>query len=360
MGATAPVSWRASMRAASEAPAFELPEALEAREPPEARGLPRDGVKLLVARRSAGTIEHRRFRDLPELLAAGDLVVVNNSATLPAAVLGRRSDRSAVRVHFSTRVPGLGPSWRVVELRSADGSAPVQGRPRELVALADGAELELAAPYLAGPRLLVARLHGAETVEGYLGSHGEPIRYGHVRASYPLEAYQTSYARRPGSSEMPSAGRPFTPGLINALVAAGVLVAEVTLHAGVSSPELREPPFPEEFGVPVSTVALVGAVRDWGGRVIAVGTTVVRALETVADARGTLAARTGWTNVVVTPQRGLRAVDGLITGWHEPESSHLKLLQAAAGGSLLERSYEAALTHGYLWHEFGDSHLVLP
>jgi S-adenosylmethionine:tRNA ribosyltransferase-isomerase len=248
----------------------------------------------------------------------------------------------------------------VVELRSEDGSAPINGHAGELVELPDGAGLELAAPYLAGPRLMVARIHGAQSVEAYLSRQGEPIRYGHLRRLWPLEAYQTAYASRPGSSEMPSAGRPFTAGLITRLVAAGVLVAPVTLHAGVSSPELYEPPFPEEFEVPVSTAGLVEAVRRWGGRVIAVGTTVVRALETVADARGTLAARAGWTNLVVTPDRGLRVADGLITGWHEPESSHLKLLQAAAGESLLDRSYRDAVARGYLWHEFGDSHLVLP
>jgi S-adenosylmethionine:tRNA ribosyltransferase-isomerase len=159
---------------------------------------------------------------------------------------------------------------------------------------------------------------------------------------------------------MPSAGRPFTTELIASLVAAGVLIAPITLHAGVSSPELHEPPFPEQFEVPAATAALVDAVHSWAGRVIAVGTTVVRALETVADTRGTVAAGEGWTNLVITPERGLRVVDGVITGWHEPEASHLKLLQAAAGAALLRRSYSEALARAYLWHEFGDSQLVLP
>jgi S-adenosylmethionine:tRNA ribosyltransferase-isomerase len=159
---------------------------------------------------------------------------------------------------------------------------------------------------------------------------------------------------------MPSAGRPFSAELVTEVLARGVLVAPVTLHTGVSSPERREPPYPERYRVPAATARLVNAVHAWGGRVIAVGTTVVRALETVAAADGRVRDGEGWTSVVVTPERGLRAVDGLLTGWHEPESSHLQLLEAAAGHELLERSYAAATAHGYLWHEFGDVHLILP
>jgi S-adenosylmethionine:tRNA ribosyltransferase-isomerase len=194
----------------------------------------------------------------------------------------------------------------------------------------------------------------------YLERHGEPIRYAHSGRRWSLAAYQNVYATTPGSSEMPSAGRPLTGELIARLAAAGVLLAPITLHAGVSSLERNEPPFPEQFEVPETTAALVAAVRGWGGRVVAVGTTVVRALETVAQTDGTIEPGSGWTSVVITPDRGLRAVDGVITGWHEPEASHLALLEVAAGGDLLRRSYESALSNGYLWHEFGDSHIVLP
>jgi S-adenosylmethionine:tRNA ribosyltransferase-isomerase len=159
---------------------------------------------------------------------------------------------------------------------------------------------------------------------------------------------------------MPSAGRPFTHELVTDLVARGVLVAPVTLHTGVSSPERDEAPYPERYRVPAPTARLVNAVQLWGGRVIAVGTTVVRALETVAHADGAVEDGEGWTNLVVTPARGLRVVDGLLTGWHEPRSSHLELLEAAAGAELLERSYQEAQAHGYLWHEFGDVQLILP
>jgi S-adenosylmethionine:tRNA ribosyltransferase-isomerase len=340
--------------------AFELPAALEAREPPEARGLARDEVRLMVSTRGDGQVVHASFRDLPGFLAAGDLVVVNTSATLPAAVAGRRADGGAVRVHFATPAPHLPEqSWWVVELRSSDGAHPCAARGGERLELTGGAGLELVAPYASGARLVLARLDAEETVPAYLARHGEPIRYGYVSDPWPLAAYQTAYALAPGSAEMPSAGRPFTPELVTTLVAGGVLVAPIALHTGVSSPEVHEPPYPERYQVPAATALLVNAVREWGGRVIAVGTTVVRALETVADPDGTVRAGSGWTNLIITPERGLSAVDGLLTGWHEPEASHFQMLEAVAGAELLERSYRAALEHGYLWHEFGDSQLIL-
>jgi S-adenosylmethionine:tRNA ribosyltransferase-isomerase len=255
-------------------------------------------------------------------------------------------------VHFATRAPRLDPTWRVVELRSADGARPSPGQAGERLRLRGGAELELVAPYATSERLMLAHFHGPSTVEDHLAAHGEPIRYGYAPRRWPLSAYQTVYALAPGSAEMPSAGRPFTAELITALAARGIGIAPVTLHCGVSSPERHEPPFPERFEVPEATAARVHETRARGGRVIAVGTTVVRALES--------AGRSGWTKVVIGPDRPPRLVDGLITGWHEPAASHLRLLEAVAGPDLLARSYRAALGHGYLWHEFGDSHLILP
>jgi S-adenosylmethionine:tRNA ribosyltransferase-isomerase len=339
--------------------AFQVPDALEAREPPEQRGLARDEVRLLVASRSDGSIRHLRFRQLERLLAPGDLLVVNVSATIPAAVPARRPGGERVQVNFATPAPQLADGWWVIELRSADGARPLRVGAGERLEL-DGAELELIAAYASGARLMLARVHGCGSVLDYLAEHGQPIRYGYVPARWPLEAYQNVYATTPGSAEMASAGRPFSTELITRLVARGILVAPITLHAGVSSPERHEPPLPERFEVPERTAALVSAVRGWGGRVIAVGTTVVRALETVAQPDGSLAPGSGWTSLVITPRRGLWLVDGLITGWHEPEASHLEMLEAAAGKELLARSYDGALEHGYLWHEFGDSHLVVP
>ncbi len=341
--------------------AFELPPALEAPEPPEARGLARDEVRLMVAGRSRGEIAHARFRDLPELLAPGDLLVVNISATLPAALPGRREDGAEVRVHVASRAPGLPPSWRVIELRSVDGSRPRPGRAGETIALPGGAKVELVARYASGARLLLARFcEAGSSIESFLDVHGAPIRYGYVEKSWPLAAYQTVFATTPGSAEMPRAARPFSAELLTRLLTRGVLMAPITLHTGVSSPEQHEQPIPEYFQVPDATARLVSATRGWGGRVIAVGTTVVRALESAAAAPGRARPKSGWTGLVVRPEQRLQLVDGLITGWHEPEASHLQLLEAVAGRPLLERCYQAALSQHYLWHEFGDSHLILP
>ena len=340
--------------------AFELPPVLEATAPAQARGVARDAVRLMIADGRDGSITHRRFHELTAVLDPGDLVVINVSRTLPAAVPGRRADGAPVCVHFSTRAPGLDERWRVVELRAPDGSRPERGCAGESIALDGGAvALELAAPYAAGSRLLLARLDTDVDFGTLLERLGAPIRYGYAGRSWPLDDYQNVYAITPGSAEMPSAGRPFTTRLITALIASGVLVAPITLHAGVSSPERHEPPFPEPYQVPASTARLVNHVRGAGGRVIAVGTTVVRALETVARPDGTLEPGQGWTGLVIDPARGVLAIDGLITGWHEPQASHLQMLEAIAGPQLLKRSYTAALDRGYLWHEFGDSHLII-
>ena len=219
---------------------------------------------------------------------------------------------------------------------------------------------ELVERFAGSDRLVVARFDLGEPLEDYLRRYGQPIRYGYVPEPWPVDAYQTVFGREPGSAEMASAGRPFTSELVLELLARGILLAPVVLHTGVSSPERGEPPYPERFRVPDATARLVAAVHGWGGRVIAVGTTVVRALETVAADDGSVTAGQGWTSLVVTPERGLRAIDGLLTGWHERDSSHLRLLEAAAGAELLDRSYRAALERRYLWHEFGDLHLILP
>jgi S-adenosylmethionine:tRNA ribosyltransferase-isomerase len=341
--------------------AFEIQPDLEAHEPPEARGVPRDGVRLLVARKGDGSVAHRTFSDLPDLLAPGDALVVNVSATIPAAVPARRAGNGGrVRVHFATRAPHLDDDWRVVEIRSADGRRPARLPAGERLTLRGGATLELVAPYASGQRLMLARFCCEVLVDEYLERHGEPIRYSHIRDSWPLEAYQNVYAISPGSAEMPSAGRPFTRELLSRIVARGVSVVPITLHAGVSSPESHEPPFPEWFDVPERTAEAICDARHRGGRVIAVGTTVVRALESATAADGCSCARSGWTGLVVTPECGVRAVDGMITGWHEPEASHLMMLEAVAGRELLQASYRAAVDAGYLWHEFGDSHLILP
>ena len=347
---------------------FHLPPELEAGAPPEARGLARDEVRLLVSYRADDAVAHTRFRALPEFLAAGDVLVINTSGTLNAALAAIRAGGMAVELHLSTHLPA--DLW-IVEVRRPDGTTTqpfYDATPGETLRLPGGATATLLTPYrrdrtalAPGPnRLWVATLALPGPLLPYLEQHGFPIRYGYVKAGWPGSYYQTVYATEPGSAEMPSAGRAFTPELLTRLVAQGVQVAPLILHTGVASLEDHEPPYEEYYRVPLATAQLVNAARAAGRRIVAVGTTVVRALETVTDATGTTHPGAGWTDLVITPEGGLQAVSALLTGMHEPRATHLAMLAALAGQRHLEVAYTAALAHGYLWHEFGDLHLILP
>ncbi len=343
---------------------FELPEGSEATEPPEARGLPRDGVRLLVA--GPDTIEDTRFQHLGEHLEPGDLLVVNTSATRAAAIDGVHERLGPVVVHLSTE---LSDGVWVVEVRTAPDAA---ARIRTCVAgdriRTAGPELTLAAPYGPHGQRKGSRLWRTEPLEpvalgNTLAAHGRPIRYGYLERPWPLTSYQTVFAdpRETGASaEMASAGRPFSTDLVTRLVSAGIRLAPITLHAGVSSLESGEAPPAEPYRVPESTAALVNWTRRTGGRVVAVGTTVTRALESATGPDGRVRPARGWTDLVISRERPVRVVNGLITGWHDPQASHLLMLEAVAGAELVRRAYEQALKSKYLWHEFGDSCLFLP
>ena len=328
---------------------FTLPPANEATTTPERRGLARDGVRLLVTDLAKRTQHDAAFRELPWFLRRGDLLVVNDSATLPAALLARRAGGMSFPLHLSTHVGG--------ELWIAEPRAPVgEG---ERVALADGGGATFLAPVDSEhTRLWYTTLSVAEPAAAFLARHGAPIRYRYVPETLPLGDYQTIFARVPGSAEMPSAGRPFSRRSLDDLRQACVSVASITLHTGVSSPERHERPYREWFDVPAPTAAAVSATRRRHGRVVAVGTTVVRALESAVSG-GEVTAASGWADLIVTPERGVAVVDGLLTGFHEPAASHVDLLRAFADDALLERAYGHALDGGYLWHEFGDVHLLL-
>ncbi len=345
---------------------FTLPSELEATEPAEARGLARDEVRLMVSHYHDDQVAHTQFRNLLAFLRAGDVLVINTSGTLPAALHAQRADGMPLEVHLSTRLPA--ELWSV-EVRRPNGTATApfpNATPGETLQLPDGGTATLLTPYSSeqrngGPvRLWIATLQLPEPFNDYLQRHGFPIRYGYVPERWSLEFYQTVYATEPGSAEMPSAGRAFTPELITRLVASGVQIAPLILHTGVASLEDHEPPYEEFYRVPDETAQIVNAARAAGRRVIAVGTTVVRALETVTDASGMTHPGEGWTRLVVTPERGIRAIDGLLTGFHEPRASHLSMLEALAGREHLHVTYAAALRELYLWHEFGDLHLLLP
>ena len=349
---------------------FNLSPDLEAAEPPEARGLRRDGVRLLVSDMERDVIEHTRFSDLPRWLDAGDLLVVNTSGTMNAALNATAPSGEECEVHVSTRLPG--GFWTVeVRVPGAVASRPCRhARAGTTLRLPGGGQATLLAPYPLGAsldaasRLWIAALIVPERVPEYLARFGFPIRYSYVKQPWPASMYQTVFATEMGSAEMPSAGRPFTPELVTRLVSAGIQIAPVVLHTGVASLEDHEPPYEELYRVPPETAERVNAARGNGHRVVAVGTTVVRALETVTDEHGTTAAGEGWTSLVITDERPLRVVNALITGLHEPHATHLMMLARvieAAGGDNrhLERAYEEARALGYLWHEFGDSHLIV-
>jgi S-adenosylmethionine:tRNA ribosyltransferase-isomerase len=342
---------------------FELTDDHIARRPPERRGLARDEVRLLVTGASTGANDHAQLRDLPEFLRPGDLLVLNDSQTLKAAIECTREDGSSALLHLSTRLDGRYWSGEL-RARSDHGTRPLlDGVAGERLLLPQGTEAVLEAgyqrPHGAGEqRLWRVRVDLCGSVLEFLEAHGEPIRYAYIGGRWPIDDYRTPFGTRPGSAEMPSAGRGFTTELLARLALNGVQLATVTLHTGVSSLEAGEPPYPEWFEVPAMTAALVESTRRRGGRTIAVGTTVVRALESAANSGG-LRATCGWTDLVITPERPLEVVDGLITGLHEPKSSHLSMLSSFIAPERLSRAYAEAVAEGYLWHEFGDVQLIV-
>jgi S-adenosylmethionine:tRNA ribosyltransferase-isomerase len=340
---------------------FTLDSEHQAHRPAEASGLRRDDVRLLVSPGLAAPI-HTTFASLPDYLRPGDLVVVNTSATIAAAldvVIGGRGD--AV-LHVSNQLPG--DLWMVEPRRKiANGSTErlsLDDEPASVLLPSGQPLLHLLRRAPGSQRIWLAVTAGGVDLAATMAAVGRPIRYQYVPRDWPLDSYQTVFATEPGSAEMPSAARPFTTTIVTRLVSKGVAVAPITLHTGVSSLEAGERPYTERYRVPAATAALANATHRGGGHVIAIGTTAVRALETVTDPGGTVHPGEGWTDVVVEPARGVHAVDGLLTGWHEPEATHLAMLEAVAGRELLTVAYESAFAAGYRWHEFGDSHLILP
>jgi len=345
---------------------FDSPEHLTAAEPPEQRGLSRDGVRLLVVRPDRR--QHTTFSTLPQHLERGDLVVVNNSATLAAEVDATLAGGWPAVLHFAT--PLDDGHW-VVELRTApDGARPVlSAHTGDVLALAHhGGRIRLLEPYPRpnasptgrGSRLWRAQVMTDRPLQDFLAEHGRPIAYGYLSNRWPLSDYQTVFATEPGSAEMPSAARPFTPELVTHLVSRGIVMAPITLHTGVSSQEASEPPQAERFSVPDATARLVDVTRWSGRRVVAVGTTVTRALESAVGPDGRMHATSGWTDLVIGPDHPVQVVSGLITGLHNPDASHLLLVEAVAGSELTQLAYDEAVANRYLWHEFGDSCLLLP
>ncbi len=335
---------------------FDRPAELQAAAPAEARGLQRDEVRLLVSTPEGHA--HTVFHRLDEHLRPGDLLVVNRSATIPAS-LPATAALGHFRLNLSTDYGG--GLWLAEPRLSASRPGPLPLERGEPIAVA-GAPATVVGPHPSLPRLWFVQLDaGAERLIWRLG---EPIRYGYVDTAYPLAMYQTIFARQAGSAEMPSAGRPFTRRVLHRLAARGVEFASIVLHTGVSSLEVENerledhPMYAEPFQVPAATADAVNRARQAGRRVIAVGTTVVRALETAWDGCAVRPAQ-GFTRIFIHPGRGVQTVDGLISGFHDPLASHLAMLYAVAGEEMVRAAYGEAVQHRYLWHEFGDSHLLL-
>lgn len=334
---------------------FDHPEARFAREPPEIRGRSRDDVRLLITRPDGH--RHARFDELPQFLRPGDLLVVNESAAIPAS-LPAESRLGPILLNLCTRFRS--DLWVAEPRWSAGKPGPLPIEPGEVLRIGPAA-VRLFAPYPGIPRLWFALAD--RPFEELVADHGGPIHYGYTDA-WPMDAYQTSFSRVPGSAEMPSAARPITARILDRLERAGIGIARILLHAGVSSLEIEadevgaQTMYPEPFRVSRETSEAVNRTHAQGGRIIAVGTTVVRALESAWTPEGVRPVA-GFTRLFVNPDRGVHAVDGLLTGFHDPRTSHLALLGAFLGMDGLRKAYAEAVHRGYLWHEFGDSHLVL-
>ena len=335
---------------------FDRPEALAATKPSEYRGVERDGVRLMITTPSGHT--HAHFYDLPKFLDNGDVLVVNRSATLPASLpaTGRIGDFILnLSTAYGKHLWLAEPRWSSAQ----PGPLPVRSGDEICVA---GVKGRLIAPYPGINRLWFVQFSGDPHIA--MQRVGQPIRYGYVEGQYPLSMYQTVFADTPGSAEMPSAAYPFTPKVVTDLYERGIQLADITLHTGVSSLDVEvehiedHPLYPEPFVVPKRTAQIINQAHLDGRRIIAVGTTVVRALESAWTGEMVVSS-SGFTRLYVRPDKGIHVIDGLITGMHDPVTSHLAMLYAIAGEALIRDAYAEAVKKGYLWHEFGDSHRIL-
>jgi S-adenosylmethionine:tRNA ribosyltransferase-isomerase len=343
---------------------FTLPPELSAKEPPERRGLARDHVRLMVIERAARRVEHTRFDRLGQYLRRGDLLVFNTSRTLPASLQACAAPVGpCIEIRLAEHLPD--DSWLALLLCQRGDPFSCGLRAGMQIVFGDGLHATVAERDERIPRLWRLRfsMTGTELINA-LYRLGRPVRYEYVSAPWDLDYYQTVYAKEPGSAEMPSAGRAFTWRLLFDLKRQGIEMAYLVLHTTISSYmddelDALHPASEEEYFINQTTAEKINRTRADGGRVIAVGTTVVRALESVADEQGRIQPGHGYTQLRITADHRLRAADGLLTGLHEPEASHLDLLAAFLPADEIRVAYEEAVRLGYLWHEFGDLNLIV-
>ncbi|MDR7074922.1 S-adenosylmethionine:tRNA ribosyltransferase-isomerase [Fictibacillus barbaricus] len=335
---------------------FELPNELNAIKPPERRGIRRDYVKMMVLDKATGQTEHTQFYHLDRFLKKGDLLVLNVSRTVPAVLKSKReADGAEVEIRLAHRKNES--VWEVL---------PVSGDLKEgdIIRFSPALTAAVVAQSSETPFVSLAFNLCCSDLFNQIYSLGEPVRYEYIQEPWNLDYYQTVFATIPGSVEMPSAGRAFSWELLFRLQKKGVRIAYITLHTGLSyllDDKWHKGPDKnfENYIVPEETVHVINKTKQEGGRVIAVGTTVVRALETAALEKGELHAAEGWTNLYIQEKTNLQVCDGLITGMHEPEASHLQLLSAFIQSEKLYSAYREAIDQHYLWHEFGDMNLIL-
>ncbi|QHT69946.1 S-adenosylmethionine:tRNA ribosyltransferase-isomerase [Rhodocytophaga rosea] len=341
---------------------FDLPEHLSCPQPTEERELLRDEVRLLVTTGS-GKISHGLFHNISDYINPGDVLVVNTSATIPSALAVTLPDGSEGVIHLSNQINAQ--QW-LIEIRSIRGNKTVRwkaGEPGMVFRLPGDASITVDERFYANKQLLdlwLATLRLSQPVEDYLAAHAFPIQYEKINHRYPLAYYQTFFSFHPGSAEMPSAGRGFTSQVVDKLLEKGVVFAPVLLHTGVSSLEENEAPYPEYMEISPISAAIINAAKSRGNRIIAVGTTAIRAIESAAGTDGMLRPYRGNTSLFIDENYSLKITDALLTGFHEPRASHLHMLQALAGMDHLELAYQAAIAADYYWHQFGDLHLILP
>jgi S-adenosylmethionine:tRNA ribosyltransferase-isomerase len=341
---------------------FELPVSLECTQPTEFRNIERDEVRLLVTTDSDHT-RHTTFRNVDQYLQKGDVLVVNTSATRASALPVVLPSNRLGMAHFSTRVNDS--EW-LIEIREIEGEKTVrwkEGKRGMKFHLPDGADITLKRKFYKERKLLhlwVAEFTSLQKQESYLAEHAQPIKYDHLNEHYPLDFYQSVFSLHPGSSEMPSAGRGFTKDLVERLLEKGVVIAPILLHTGVSSLEENESPYAEYMEVDQASATLINNAKKQGRKIIAVGTTGIRAIESAVNESGEVIPNTGVTNLFIDNDYKMKVINGLLTGFHEPRASHLQMLQSLAGFDHIERAYKSALDNNYFWHQFGDLHLILP
>lgn len=323
--------------------------------PPEIYGLGRDDVRLMTIDRKTGATGHHSFQDIAQFFEPGDLLVVNNSATIPAALLASIEDK-AHQVHLAARQSAR---QVIIELRQSDGTPderPLDAETPVHILNASG--------HVLSQGLVLEKFHPRSRFWTVCTDHdwyelatreGLPIRYHYVDRPYPINYYQTVFGKIPGSSEMPSASRPFTTDIVDQLKEKGVEIVELTLHTTVSSHEVNDddpnPPLvPEWYDISPTTQSAILLAQRENRSIIALGTTVVRAIETWAQTRRSQ----GWTTHLVTPHSQPKVTSGLVTGMHDSFTSHLWLIYAFVPADTLIAAYRQAQAHGYRWHEFGD------